>query len=213
MSPELRGVTQRILLGGIDSSLALFGGIMRGPQVFVAAAVLLLAFSVAIPTTHAAEDHGFLVIVYKDGHRQTLTTAQVERISLEAPATIVYKDGRHEKVSAEIDRIEFADSAFASTTPSRSHYIGKWDVREEANGPRFFITLESNGDATKTLGLPRGTWTLVDGEARISWDDGWHDVISKVGSRHEKRAYEPGKSFDDRPSNVTEARNTEPKPI
>jgi len=186
---------------------------MRRPQILVAAAVLFLAFSIAIPTTHAAEDHGFLVIVYKDGHRQTLTTAQVERISLKAPATIVYKDGHHEKISAEIDRIEFADSTFATTTPSRSHYIGKWDVREEANGPRFFITLESNGSATKTLGLPHGTWTLVDGQARISWDDGWHDVICKVGSRHEKRAYEPGKSFDDQPSNVTEARNTEPKPI
>ena len=187
---------------------------MRRLQVFVAASVLLLAFSsTAIPTTQAAEDHGFLVIVYKDGHRQTLTTAQVERISLKAPATIVYKDGHRERISAEIDRIEFAASAFASTTPSRSHYIGKWDVREEANGPRFFITLESNGDATKTHGLPHGTWTLVDGEARISWDDGWHDVISKVGSRHEKRAYEPGKSFDDPPSNVTEARNTERKPI
>ena len=186
---------------------------MRRAQVSVAAAVLLLAFSTTIPATHAAEDHGFLVIVYKDGHRQTLTTAQVERISLKAPATIVYKDGHRERISAEIDRIEFAASAFASTTPSRSHYIGKWEVRQEANGPSFFITLEANGDATKTVGLPRGTWTLVDGEARISWDDGWHDVISKVGGRHEKRAYEPGKSFDDRPSNVTEARNTEPKPI
>jgi hypothetical protein len=186
---------------------------MRRPQVFVAAAVPFLAFSIAIPTTLASEDHGSFVIVYKDGHRQTLTSAQVVRISLKAPATIVYKDGHREKISAEIDRIEFADSAFTSTTPGRSHYIGKWEVREGTNGPRFFITLESNGDATKTHGSPHGTWTLVDGEARISWDDGWHDVISKVGSRHEKRAYEPGKSFDGEPSNVTEARNTEAKPI
>jgi len=186
---------------------------MRRLPVFVAAAVLVLTFSVAIPTTYAAEDHGPFVIVYKDGRRQTLTTAQVERINLKAPASIVYKDGHREKISAEIDRIEFADSPFASTTPSRAHYIGKWEVRQEANGPRFFITLESNGDATKTHGSPHGTWTLVDGEARISWDDGWHDAICKVGSRHEKRAYEPGKSFDDEPSNVTEARNTQPKPI
>ena len=47
----------------------------------------------------------------------------------------------------------------------------------------------------------------------LAWDDGWHDAIRKVGSRHEKRAYEPGKSFDDPPSNVTDARNTQPKPI
>jgi hypothetical protein len=185
---------------------------MSRPRVFVAAAVLFLTFSVAVPT-NAAADPGSFVIVYKDGHRQTLTTAQVEQINLRTPATIVYKDGHREKVSAEIDHLEFADSTFASATPSRSHYIGKWEVRAEANGAKFFITLESNGDARKTQGSPHGTWTLVDGEARISWDDGWHDVISKVGSRHEKRAYEPGKSFDDQPSNVTEARNTEPKPI
>jgi hypothetical protein len=34
-----------------------------------------------------------------------------------------------------------------------------------------------------------------------------------VGSKHEKLAYEPGKSFDDTPTNVTAARNTNPKPI
>ena len=186
---------------------------MRRPQVLVTASVLFLTFSMAIPTTHAAADHGSFVIVYKDGHRQTLATAQVEQVNLKAPAAIVYKDGHREKISSEIDRIEFADSTFASATPSRSHYIGKWEVRQDASGPKFFITLESNGDARKTHGSPHGTWTLVDGEARISWDDGWHDVISKVGSQHEKRAYEPGKSFDDQPSNVTEAHNTEPKPI
>jgi hypothetical protein len=54
---------------------------------------------------------------------------------------------------------------------------------------------------------------VVDGEARISWDDGWHDAIRKVGTTHEKRAYEPGKSFDDQPSNVTAARNTQARPI
>jgi len=186
---------------------------MRRPQVLVAASILFLTFSAAIPTTNAAADHGSFVIVYTDGHRQTLTTAQVERVDLKAPAAILYKDGHREKISGEIDRIEFADSTFASATPGRSHYIGKWEVREGPNGPKFFITLESNGDARKTHGPPRGTWTLVDGEARISWDDGWHDVISKVGSRHEKRAYEPGRSFDDEPSNVTEAHNTEPKSI
>jgi hypothetical protein len=185
---------------------------MCRPQVLAAAAVLFLTFSITSPTTNAAANHDSFVIVYKDGHRQTLTTAQVERIDVN-PATIVYKDGHREKISAQIDRIEFADSAFASATPRRSHYVGKWEVRQQTNGAKFFITLESNGDARKTLGAPHGTWALVDGEARISWDDGWHDIICKVGSRHEKRAYEPGKSFDDEPSNVTEARNTEPKPI
>src|SRR5580704_14507875 len=98
-------------------------------------------------------------------------------------------------------------------TPGRAHFIGKWEVGEGNNSGTFFITLDADGEARKTLGSSHGTWTLVDGEARISWEDGWHDVIRKVGTRHEKLAYEPGRSFGDSPSNVTAARNTEPRPI
>ena len=176
-------------------------------------AILLLTF-VSVSKTNAspADDRSSIVIVYKDGHRQSLASAEVARIDLKTPATIVYKDGHREKVRAEIDRIEFEESGLSAMMPGRSHFVGKWEVGE-GNGGKFFITLEADGDAKKTLGSPHGTWTLVDGEARISWDDGWHDVICKTGSKHEKRAYEPGKSFDDAPSNVTEARNTQPKPI
>ena len=53
----------------------------------------------------------------------------------------------------------------------------------------------------------------MNGEARISWDDGWHDAIRKAGSKHEKVAFEPGRSFTDEPSNVTDAKNTNPQPI
>jgi hypothetical protein len=96
--------------------------------------------------------------------------------------------------------------------PGRAHFIGKWEVGE-GNGDHFFITLNSDGSARKSIGSPHGTWTLVDGEAHIAWDDGWHDAIRKRGSVHEKVAFEPGKTFDDAPSNVTAAHNTEPKPI
>ena len=53
----------------------------------------------------------------------------------------------------------------------------------------------------------------MDGEARIAWDDGWHDVIRKVGTKHEKVAFEPGKSLSETPNNVTNAVNTSAKPI
>jgi len=188
---------------------------MRGLiRIFTLSAILLLTFAIATQNAHAspADDHNSIVIVYKDGHRQSLASSEVARIDLKDPATIVYKDGHHEKIRAEIDRIEFEESGLSAMMPGRSHFVGKWEVGE-GNGGKFFITLEADGEARKTLGSPHGTWTLVDGEARISWDDGWHDAIRKTGSKHEKLAYEPGKSFDDEPSNVTEARNTQPKPI
>jgi hypothetical protein len=185
---------------------------MRGLMRSVALpAILLLTLSAfAKPNPSPANDRDPVVIVFKDGRRQSLAMAEIARIDVKV-AAIVYKDGHREKLAADIDRIEFGDSGFA-TTPGRAHFIGKWEVGE-GNGGKFFITLEADGDARKTLGSSHGTWTLVEGEARITWDDGWHDAICKVGNKHEKRAYEPGKNFGDTPSNVTVAINTERRPI
>jgi hypothetical protein len=184
-------------------------GLARG---VVVPATLLLAFAAAAEKpAPSADDRSSVVIVYKDGHRQTLSMAEISRIDFRPPAALVYKDGHREKLPADIDRIEFGASDVAMM-PGRAHFIGKWEVGE-GNGDTFFITLEANGEAKKTHGEEHGTWTLVDGQARITWDDGWHDVIRKVGAKHEKVAFEPGKSFDDTPSNVTAAKNTEPKPI
>jgi hypothetical protein len=157
-------------------------------------------------------DRASLVIVFKDGHRQNVSATDIARIDFKAPAMIVFKDGRSQSIpAAEVERIEFENTA-SGFAPGRNHFFGKWQVGD-GNGSNFYITLEPDGEARKSLGPPHGTWTLVDGEARISWDDGWHDVIRKVGSKHEKLAYEPGKSFDDPPSNVTVARTTEARPI
>lgn len=179
-------------------------------------ALLLFAISgaFATPRPSPADDRGSVAIVFKDGHRQSFAVAEIARLDFKAPAVIVYRDGHQEKFSAaEISRIEFESSEVTAMTPSRSHFIGKWEVGEGNGGGRFYITLDADGDARKTLGTAHGTWTLVDGEARVTWDDGWKDVIRKVGTTHEKRAFEPGKTFDDEPSNVTAARNTQPKPI
>ena len=153
-----------------------------------------------------------VVIVFKDGHKQSLDLADVVRIDFKAPGTIVFKDGHQQSISgADIVRIEFVSST--SVPPiGRNHFVGRWEVGE-GNGRDFFITLDPNGEAKKSIGASHGTWAFVDGEARISWDDGWHDAIRKVGSKHEKFAFEPGKSFSDTPANVTNARNTEPRPI
>ena len=189
---------------------------MRGfIRVVGIAGMLLLAFAVAgaRPAPSPADDRGTVVIVFKDGHRQSFVMAEIARIDFKAPSVVVFKDGHQEKVpAADIARIEFEPSAVGAMMPGRNHFVGKWEVGE-GNGGKFFITLEADGDAKKSLGATHGTWTLVDGAARIIWDDGWHDVIRKVGSKHEKVAYEPGKSFDDTPSNVTDARNTQPRPI
>jgi hypothetical protein len=161
----------------------------------------------------SASSQEAIFIVYADGHRQNLDMADVARIDLTNPVVIVFKDGHKLTVtSADKARLEFESSSNAPI-PSRAHFVGKWEVGQGNNGHNFYITLDEDGEARKSIGASHGTWTVVDGEARISWDDGWHDAIRKVGSKHEKVAFEPGKSFDDSPSNVTAARNTQPKPI
>jgi len=179
----------------------------------VAAVFCMLVMGLATIATAAGseDDRGSIVIVFKDGHRQSFAIGEIASVDFKAPAIVVYKDGHKEKIAAEIARIEF-ESAEPAMLPSRGHFIGKWEVGD-GNGRNFFITLESDGDAKKSIGAVHGTWTLVDGEARITWDDGWRDIIRKVGTKHEKFAFEPGRSLDDTPSNVTDARNTQPKPI
>jgi hypothetical protein len=111
---------------------------------------------------------------------------------------------------AEVLRIDFN-----AGTPmfGRNHFIGKWEFGTGVGRDTFFVTLDRDGTAHKSIGSPHGTWTVVDGEARIKWDDGWTDVIRKVGDKHEKFAYEQGKSLNDEPSNVTEAKTLNSEPI
>jgi hypothetical protein len=153
-----------------------------------------------------------MIVVFKDGHRENLDVADVARIDFKNASAIVFKDSNRPGIPADdILRIEF-ETPSAASMPGKNHFLGKWKVGE-GNGGVFYITLDADGTARKSLGSPRGTWTFVNGEAHISWDDGWHDIIRKVGARHEKRAYGPGKSFDDEPSNVAAASPTELKPI
>jgi len=177
------------------------------------AATLILAAAgatAAAADDHSSTEHRQLIVVFKDGHRQSLELGDIARIDFKAPAAIVFKDGRNSISGADVVRVEFETASVSA--PGRNHFVGKWQVGL-GNGSTFYITLEPTGEAMKSHGSPHGTWIVVNGEARISWDDGWHDAIRKVGAKHEKFAYEPGKTFDDPPANVTAAKNTEVKPI
>jgi len=136
---------------------------------------------------------------------------------------IVFKDGRQQSFAmADIARIEFKGAAASTTKASedvpsalplgRGHFLGKWELGE-GNGENFSVTLDASGDATKSIGDVRhGKWTVVNGEARISWDDGSHDAIRKVGSKYEKIWYPDG-TFSGKPNNVTNAVHVEGRPI
>jgi hypothetical protein len=160
------------------------------------ATILCLAVPAGFCKTPATPSKsGSIVIVFKDGHRQSFNLSDIQHI--EFPATGVAAT---------------TAAPTGSPLPSRSHFVGKWEVGD-GNGRRFFIALEDNGDAKKSIGATHGKWVYVDGEARITWDDGWQDAIRKAGSKYQKFAYSSGKSFADTPDNVTGARPTIPRPI
>jgi hypothetical protein len=151
------------------------------------------AFAAAPPAPKSS--HGTMVIVFKDGHRQSFNLGEIERVEFPAaPAAAV------------------ASAPGNPSWPSRAHFLGKWVVGV-GSGNNFFITLYDNGDALKSIGSKHGRWEYVDGEARVTWEDGWHDAIRKAGSSYQKSAYGEGKSFTDAADNVTGARNTSPHPI
>jgi hypothetical protein len=136
---------------------------------------------------------GTIVIVFKDGHKQSFNLSEIERVEFPGAA-------------------EATGSTGSMNSPSRGRFLGKWECGD-GNGGNFYITLEQNGDAKRSIGDVRGHWAYVDGEAHVTWDDGAQDAIRRVGNYFHKYAYAAGKSFSDTPDNVTDAHNTSPHPI
>jgi len=176
----------------------------------VAAVALILVGSIAAQTKAANS----VTIVFKDNHQQNYTSAEVSRIDLKNDVLVVNRGGHDEQIPlSKVSRIEIHEAP-ADIANNRSHFIGKWEVGVDSGTQRSFrVTLDRDGQAHKTIGSDHGTWTFVDGNAHITWDDGWRDVITQVGTKYEKRAFEPGKSLTDKPSNVTAARRANDQSI
>ena len=159
------------------------------------AVIWLLAVCIAGAAPPSSKSSaGTIVIVFKDGHRQTFNLSDIERVEFPAAAHVAEETTPSNPLA-----------------PPRGHYVGRWECGD-GNGGTFYIDLKESGDAMRSIGGVRGHWEYVNGEARVNWDDGAKDAIRKVGSHYEKSAYEAGKSFSDRPANVTNARLTNPKP-
>jgi hypothetical protein len=176
--------------------------------------VTVLLMSVTVYSGYAAtpDKQSSLLVVFRDGHQKSFYISEITRIEFRNAAMVLVKGGQQENIPvSEIAHIDFS-SAGNALAFGRNHFLGKWEVGT-GNGSNFVITLDRDGSARKSMGASHGTWVVVGGEARISWDDGWHDAIRKVGTKHEKFAYAPGKSFDDEPSNVTDARSLNAQPI
>ena len=161
------------------------------------AAIFFLGVSAAGAAAPASPKNssGTMVLVFRDGHRQTFNLSDIERVEFPAAAVVAQ-----------------SPATANPAAPPRGHYVGRWECGD-GNGGTFYIDLKESGEAMRSIGDVRGHWEYVNGEAHILWDDGAQDALRKVGSQYQKSAYNAGKSFSDRPANVANARLTNPKPI
>jgi hypothetical protein len=164
----------------------------------VVASLLLLSvtpsFAAGAPASKG--NSGTIVIVFKDGHRQSFNLAEIDRVEFPGGSTSAAADTQ----------------PYNPAWPPRGRFFGKWEAGD-GNGGTFTITLKENGEAFRSIGDVRGKWVYSNGEALITWDDGLHDALRKVGSKFQKSAYAAGKTFTDTPDNVTDAHNTAHQPI
>jgi hypothetical protein len=159
--------------------------------VFVLASVLgaLVAVSpsVAQSSPSSEDPRNSVVLVFKDGHRKSF-------------------------LMSEVARIEFPTSPATTSIAGQGRFLGEWRVGDCAGG-YFKITLDREGVARKDLGAPHGTWLVVDGEARITWEDGNRDTIRRAGDTYEKAWYAPDRSYAEDASFTASAVSTDRKPI
>ena len=150
--------------------------------------VVIAGTASPLPKSASGDDDRSVVIIFKDGHRQTFRLSDIARIEFSTPTTTT-----------------------TTSSLSRAHFLGVWRVGVGGdNSGTFLITLKRDGVAEKSMGSHNGTWTVVNGEARCKWEDGWTDVIRRNGSQWEKAAWSHGRSLDDPPDSVAEAVYTEP---
>ena len=150
-----------------------------------------------------------LVVAAQGASPNPQSAPQNEQTSI----VITFKDGHQQSfLMADIARVEYKDQGEATAGPEQ--FLGKWEAGSGDSGSTFFITFEVDGEASKSIGASHGTWSIVGDEARLSWDDGWHDILRKAGSRggYEKFSFAPETSIDGRPTNVTDARKIDSKP-
>src|SRR6185312_3685078 len=82
----------------------------------------------------------------------------------ESSLVIVFKDGHQQTFSmSDVSRIEFKSTENAASV-GRGTFLGRWKVGDGMGG-HFYVTLDANGGATKSMGASHGTWNIVGSEA------------------------------------------------
>lgn len=83
-------------------------------------------------------------------------------------------------------------------------FVGRWRIVDQEGRISTYFTLARSLDAQKSHAPDApGKWEVVGGEARITWTDGWQDILRPIdGGIVLKLAFGPGTSWGDKPANT-----------
>ena len=81
--------------------------------------------------------------------------------------------------------------------------MGRWKIVNDKGEVGCYFTLDQSLTAKKSH-VPDATakWELVGKDVRITWSDGWKDVLRPAKGRIAKIAFGPGTSWDDKPADT-----------
>mgnify|MGYP007077390914 CR=1 FL=1 len=85
-------------------------------------------------------------------------------------------------------------------------YVGKWTIKDAQGRVATYFTIAPNFTAKKSHAPDVvGKWELVGNEIRITWGDGWKDILRPSGRKVLKLAFTPGKDWGTPPHNIQHA--------
>jgi hypothetical protein len=105
-------------------------------------------------------------------------------------------------------REEQAAAKDATAKAEVQPFVGRWQIsRDDKTGERpFVVTLSKSFEAHKTNGPGvKGKWELIGDEVRITWSDGWSNILRQRDGRAIIMGFKPGTDWNDSPFNTLSA--------
>lgn len=103
-------------------------------------------------------------------------------------------------------------AAVRSSAP-QDRFIGLWRLNPEPTGEYLYVQLHAGGYARNSLVSAAGKWKPWQGGALCSWPGGWRDWLAERDGGFVHRAWPPGSSLDDDPSDFSTAQRVGEKPF
>jgi hypothetical protein len=129
------------------------------------------------------------------------------RIAFYAPGA---KWGELPAVPAGEGKVEQISTEPAEEQPAKTldakQFVGRWRIIGDAGRVASVFTLTDSFTATKSHDRrATGKWEVVGNEARITWSDGWKDILRVEKDGVTKIAFGPKATWTDTPTNTQQA--------